>query len=57
MEAVFCVHHPVEQPSIAAGEFVIDVQIPNLPDAANLDRLRLILSMTGIKGHIVVSRE
>ena len=30
MELVFCVHHPVEQPSVAVGQLVVDIQISNL---------------------------
>jgi len=36
MEFVAGVHHPVEQPSIAIGQFVVNIQISNLSSINDL---------------------
>ena len=57
MEFVFCVHHPVEEPSVAVGQFVVDIQISNLLTVSELRQIVVDAVDDGNERHIVVSRE
>src|SRR5258708_21823394 len=57
MEFVFRVHHPVEQPSIAVGQFVVDIQISDLLAISELRQTAVDPVDEGNERHIVVPRE
>src|SRR6267143_6502976 len=57
MEFVFCVYHPVEHPSIAAGQFVVDIQISNLLAISELRQSAVDPVDEGNERHIIVPRE
>src|SRR5258708_14567684 len=57
VESVFCVHHPVEHPSFAVGQFVVNIQISNLLTISQLRQTAVDPVDEGNERHIVVPRE
>src|ERR1019366_4447943 len=57
MEPVLRIHHSVEQSPIAAGEFVVDVQIADLPAIGEPEHIGVDPVDDRHERHIVVSRK
>jgi len=57
MQLVPGVHHPIEESAVAISEFVVDVQIPDLPAVGDFREIAVDAVNNGHEAHVVVSWE